>query len=163
MEWVLDPCDFVTLGTHGVPGQRLFLFQAGASGLIVTMKIEKHQAIALARALATALEGLGRPGTLPEDVELVEPAEPAFRVGEVELLLDAGDEGLVIVAMEDERDRPDPSVAQLHLTREQAARLAIRIAEVVEQGRPTCPLCGYPIDPGGHACPRTNGHHAPAL
>jgi hypothetical protein len=22
-------------------------------------------------------------------------------------------------------------------------------------------LCGYPLDPRGHACPRTNGHHAP--
>jgi hypothetical protein len=34
---------------------------------------------------------------------------------------------------------------------------------LVEQGRPPCPLCGYPLDPEGHACPRTNGHRAPSL
>jgi Protein of unknown function (DUF3090) len=25
-------------------------------------------------------------------------------------------------------------------------------------GRPTCPMCGEPKDPGGHVCPRSNGH-----
>ncbi|HEX5479005.1 MAG TPA: hypothetical protein VFY79_04730 [Dehalococcoidia bacterium] len=25
-------------------------------------------------------------------------------------------------------------------------------------GRPVCPLCGLPMEPGGHACVRTNGH-----
>jgi len=30
---------------------------------------------------------------------------------------------------------------------------------VVAAGRPPCPLCGNPLDPEGHVCPRQNGHH----
>ena len=30
--------------------------------------------------------------------------------------------------------------------------------EVVAAGRPTCAMCGEPIDPEGHFCPRRNGH-----
>ena len=34
--------------------------------------------------------------------------------------------------------------------------------DLVNAGRPTCGLCGHPIDPEGHSCPRTNGHRPPA-
>ena len=34
--------------------------------------------------------------------------------------------------------------------------------EVCMGGRPICPLCNQPIDPKGHICPRTNGHHPAA-
>ncbi|HEX9527258.1 MAG TPA: DUF3090 family protein, partial [Streptosporangiaceae bacterium] len=30
--------------------------------------------------------------------------------------------------------------------------------QIVSQGRPPCPLCGLPLDTGGHICPRQNGH-----
>jgi uncharacterized repeat protein (TIGR03847 family) len=29
---------------------------------------------------------------------------------------------------------------------------------VVQAGRPPCPQCGAPLDPGGHFCPRRNGY-----
>jgi hypothetical protein len=45
-----------------------------------------------------------------------------------------------------------------HLRREQLAGLVARGIELVEAGRPPCPLCGGPIDREGHACPRSNGH-----
>src|SRR2546426_852388 len=54
-------------------------------------------------------------------------------------------------------------VARFGTTREQVAALAIRGTQLVEAGRPSCPLCGYPLDPSGHACPRTNGHRPPTL
>jgi uncharacterized repeat protein (TIGR03847 family) len=37
-----------------------------------------------------------------------------------------------------------------------------RALQVVSQGRPPCPLCGLPLDPAGHVCPRQNGHRAGA-
>ncbi|MGH9041277.1 MAG: DUF3090 family protein, partial [Acidimicrobiia bacterium] len=30
--------------------------------------------------------------------------------------------------------------------------------EAVVAGRPPCPLCGGPLDPEGHVCPKLNGH-----
>ena len=53
------------------------------------------------------------------------------------------------------------AIGRLAFTREQAAGLIRRGAELVSAGRPTCRHCGYPIDPAGHSCPKTNGHRAP--
>ncbi len=55
----------------------------------------------------------------------------------------------------------DGMVARILVTREQAAAFAIRATQLVEAGRPPCPLCGLPLDPSGHDCPRTNGHRPP--
>jgi uncharacterized repeat protein (TIGR03847 family) len=57
---------------------------------------------------------------------------------------------------------PDRGVGRLSLTRTQAAAIVRRGWNLVQSGRPTCSLCGHPIDPEGHSCPRTNGHGPPA-
>ena len=31
-----------------------------------------------------------------------------------------------------------------------------RAASLVAAGRPTCPFCGQPLNPGGHFCPKTS-------
>jgi len=58
-----------------------------------------------------------------------------------------------IVAPEEE---DVPSVRYV-ATREQMRALSEHALDVVAQGRPTCPLCGAPIDPEGHFCPRSDG------
>ena len=64
------------------------------------------------------------------------------------------------------RERPDEApgeaeergAARLGITRATAA-LIVRVGiELISSGRPTCGLCGRPMDPEGHSCPRTNGH-----
>ncbi|HVA22315.1 MAG TPA: DUF3090 family protein [Candidatus Micrarchaeia archaeon] len=40
----------------------------------------------------------------------------------------------------------------------QVRGLATRALEIIEGGRPVCPLCQRPIDPAGHVCPASNGH-----
>ena len=69
---------------------------------------------------------------------------------------------------EDEEEDGSPArrpatgpVARVAVSREQAAAFAIRATSLVEAGRPACPLCGLPLDPSGHDCPRTNGHRPP--
>ena len=49
-------------------------------------------------------------------------------------------------------------LARLYLTAAQARAMATRGSAAVESGRPPCPLCGGPLDPSGHVCPRLNGH-----
>lgn len=53
---------------------------------------------------------------------------------------------------------PDTAKARFHLTRPQAAAFVERARSLVQAGRPSCRLCGLPIDPDGHTCPGTNGH-----
>ena len=36
--------------------------------------------------------------------------------------------------------------------------VVVSAARAVAGGRPPCPLCGEPLDPQGHLCPRRNGY-----
>jgi uncharacterized repeat protein (TIGR03847 family) len=55
-------------------------------------------------------------------------------------------------------DEGEGYLARLYLTAAQARAMATRGSAAVERGRPPCPLCGGPLDPSGHICPRLNGH-----
>jgi uncharacterized repeat protein (TIGR03847 family) len=170
----------LTVGTEGEPGHRLFFLQAREGPLLVTLKMEKVQVAALAAWIAKTLEDLPALGHLPEDEELApEPfAEPAWAVGSLGGTYDPDLDRIVLVATEigdapleeeegsqlPEADDEDAgATARFLATREQMAALAIRAARLVEAGRPPCPLCGYPLDPTGHLCPRTNGNRPPKL
>jgi uncharacterized repeat protein (TIGR03847 family) len=52
----------------------------------------------------------------------------------------------------------EAGVARLVATRAQVRALSAHALAVCAAGRPTCQLCGFPIDPGGHTCPALNGH-----
>lgn len=52
----------------------------------------------------------------------------------------------------------DTYLARLFITPGQARVMASRGIEAVVAGRPPCPLCGGPLDPEGHVCPKLNGH-----
>jgi uncharacterized repeat protein (TIGR03847 family) len=62
---------------------------------------------------------------------------------------------------DDDDSAEEPATASFGATREQMAAIAIHGTSLVASGRPPCPLCGLPLDPSGHACPRTNGHRPP--
>lgn len=155
--------DKFTVGAVGQPGQRLFLLQARAGAQIVTLKLEKVQVAALATHFGTILQELPRPGHLPDDLDLEEPAEPEWVVGSLGASYDEAVDRLVLVAEEAVPEGEDGAEARFALTREQVAAIAQHGTLLVAAGRPPCPLCGYPLDPRGHDCPRTNGHRPPAL
>jgi len=160
----LDPVDRCVVGTVGPPGQRTFLLQARQGVTVITVKLEKTQVQALSDYLGKLLQDLARPGHLPDDQELEEPSEPAWVVGALRLGVDDDSRRLVMVLEElVAEDAENSRSLRLGLSLEQAAALAIRGAQLVAAGRPPCPLCGYPLDPAGHACPRTNGNRPPAL
>jgi uncharacterized repeat protein (TIGR03847 family) len=121
----------------------------------------------------------------PEGVpKLVEPVVEQFRVGTLTLGWDADRELVVIEAREltdgeeeeDEEDEPEeevdesqpsfgasdlidgPDVVRVQLEPEQALAFATGAIATVQAGRPLCPLCGAPLDPTGHFCPRRNGY-----
>lgn len=155
----------VTVGTLGEPGQRVFYVQARGAGLLVTVKVEKQQVGALALHLGNLLRDLARPGELvgEEAMELELFSEELFRAGAIAIAYDELGDRVVLVVEERVEEEEDGDEVRISMTREQAAALAIRGTRLVEAGRPPCPLCGYPLDPRGHACPRTNGHHAPLI
>ncbi|HET7486752.1 MAG TPA: DUF3090 family protein [Acidimicrobiales bacterium] len=155
--------DKITVGAVGEPGQRLFLLQARVGAEVVTLKVEKVQVAALAAHLGTMLQSLPRPGHLPEDLDLEEPSDPEWVVGSLGATYDEALDRLVLLVQEAVPEGEEGAEARIGLTREQVAALAMHGTRLVEAGRPPCPLCGYPLDPRGHDCPRTNGHRPPLV
>ncbi len=163
----------LTVGAEGAPGARLFFLQAREGDAVATLKMEKVQVAALAAWIVKTLEDLPAPGELPADDDLEPEAflDPEWAIGSLGGNYDIDTDRIVLVAAEltEEQEEEDEllggSGATLRIlaTREQMAALAIRATRLVEAGRPPCPLCGYPLDPANHQCPRTNGHRPPSL
>jgi uncharacterized repeat protein (TIGR03847 family) len=184
----LPDVDWATVGTVGPPGQRTFYLQARQADQLVTLKLEKQQVAAVAQFLGEILSDLPVPDTLPDDeaLALAEPVLAEWVVGGLQIAYDSTSDRIVILAEEigeaigdvdeppdleepseiatEPTDGPPPErgVGRLGLTRTQAAALVRKGWDLVTSGRPTCALCGHPIDPEGHSCPRTNGHQPPA-
>jgi len=170
--------DAFTAGTVGPPGQRVFYLQVRERGVLLTLKIEKEQVAALADYLADLLAKLPA-GADPEgalaDVPLEEPIAPAWAVRSLAVGYDTGRDRIVIVAEERREDdeegteeeaeqaeqgegeRPKGASVRVVVNRQQAGAFVERARKLVAGGRPPCPICGGPMNPEGHACPRRNG------
>jgi uncharacterized repeat protein (TIGR03847 family) len=119
--------------------------------------------------------------TVNDNEPLDTPVDEEFRVGTLGLAFDVDTSTVVIEAIEagesdaevelgsddeetvadDEDDEPDDDLDRLRvrLTPEATRAFIDRARRVVAAGRPPCPLCGQPLDPAGHLCPRHNGYH----
>jgi uncharacterized repeat protein (TIGR03847 family) len=157
-----DPMVF-TAGAVGPPGQRVFYLQAQGDGIVVTLKCEKQQVGALADYLAGLLADLPTvdDAAVPTLLDLVEPLVPEWVVGTLAVAWDEGNDRMVLVAeellTEEEQEAAiETARARFLITRAQVAAFVERARELVAGGRPPCPLCGGPLDPEGHACPRLN-------
>lgn len=117
------------------------------------------------------------PGSDNEPLE--SPVDEEFRVGTLGLAFDVDTATVVIEAIaagegeldvdeaeaetveEEDDDEPDDDLDRLRvrLTPQATREFISRARRVVAAGRPPCPLCGQPLDPRGHLCPRHNGYH----
>ncbi len=165
----LNPVSKVTAGAIGEPGHRQFYLQGRQGTLLVTLLVEKEQISSMGTGILELLGKLAEGESAEEGVTayatlLDEPIEPLFRVGQLGLGYDQENNLVVIVAYEfsDEENPETVNVVRFWGTREQMRVLAQVAAEAVAGGRPICVLCGKPIDPEGHFCPRRNGHGAKA-
>jgi uncharacterized repeat protein (TIGR03847 family) len=157
----LRDVDHLTTGTIGDPGERTFYLQARGDGRLVTLKLEKTQVAALVRYLGTLLADLPPPDDLPPSLDLLQPVEPEWVVGSLGVSYDEDDDRFVLLAEELVEEGEEGAAARITATRDQIAALVLHGAEVVEAGRPPCPLCGEPLDAEGHVCVRLNGHKRP--
>jgi len=151
------------VGTVGPVGSRLFLIQCRQGETLLTLKVEKQQVSAMGELLARVVKDQQRPGHLPDDQALEEPTDPEWAVGTIGVSYDEAEDRVVLVIEELVAEGEVGAIARVSITREQAAAFTIQATRLVESGRPPCPLCGSPLDPSGHECPRTNGHSPPAV
>jgi uncharacterized repeat protein (TIGR03847 family) len=79
----------------------------------------------------------------------------------MQLAYDSDADRVVLIAEEATEDEEGGAIGRFVITREQAAAMAVHTETLVSAGRPPCPLCGHPLNPSGHTCPKTNGHRPP--
>jgi len=160
----LERCDRITAGAVGEPGDRTFFIQARSGAQLVTLVAEKQQVQVLAVTLENLLDSLpgDDPGDTPTetDLQLEQPLVPEWHAGSMALEYDEEADHVAIVIQEavPEESEETQGSARLVATRAQVRALSEHAQRVVAAGRPTCQLCGFPIDPEGHNCPALNGH-----
>ena len=148
-----NPVDFITIGTVGPKGRRVFYLQSGQDEQIATLQIEKEQAWALCEAIEELLNDLVKRfhDLLAEaedsnnydeaDFTLREPIEPLFRVAQMGLGYDEERNLIVLVIEEllssDESDEDSsPSIVRLWVESAMMRQLRAYGSEVVRAGRP---------------------------
>ncbi len=166
----LDPVQYILTDAIGQPGQRVFYIQGKKDDQVITLIVEKIQVQTLAAGVEEFLNEINKryPNLSPasgdykeEDMRIVPPVEPLFRVGELGLAYDSTRDMMVLVAREivtGEMQNEEANVVRFWCTRSQMLAMSRWGAEIVSRGRQICPLCGEPIDPAGHFCPKRNGH-----
>ena len=178
--FILDsPTRFIPLAV-GPPGERVFYLQTVQGRAVVSVALEKVQLQVLADRLGVLLDEVRRRGMDPaadeiagEGVDDDRPAEqplvPIFRVGAMVLAWD-GEKNEVVVETREQTDDGDedddasadadadsddgPDLVRVSIPSSMARAFIRRASRLVAAGRPPCPLCGLPMDPTGHICPR---------
>jgi uncharacterized repeat protein (TIGR03847 family) len=180
-----DPPDRFVAGTVGEPGHRTFYLQARAGHRLCSVALEKEQVSVLADRLDALLDEIVMRTGGAADVPAVAPSGPAdaapldvpieeeFRVGTMTLAWDGPSRRIVIEAFAEapepddaaEADETDAAaddderdVLEVRISGAAARSFVARAKALVAAGRPPCPLCGQPLDPAGHICPRQNGY-----
>ncbi|MGP0221414.1 MULTISPECIES: DUF3090 domain-containing protein [unclassified Paenarthrobacter] len=161
--------DRVVIGTIGRPGERTFYLQVRAGKQIVSVGLEKQQSAQLGEKIDELLDQLitlednpfsvptGTPVELVDDDPLEAPQEQ-FRAGTMSLGWDPTTAQIVVEAYPlHDADDVDEAAEETEMLLVRmpvgtARAFAKRTREIVAAGRPTCPLCGYPMDADGHTC-----------
>ncbi len=157
----------LTAGAVGQPGHRTFYILVGRGGTQVRVWLEKAQLQAMSAAIARLVVLMSSQGTgeteeawaLPPSAD--EPLTADIQGGKLALGYDEERKKFLFLAHEkDASEEASPAVG-FWATLSQMRAWDHRIDEVCSAGRPLCALCGGPIDPEGHICPRSNGHLRP--
>lgn len=185
----LNPVQRIIADAIGEPGNRTFFIQgrgpSARGSELVSVVLEKQEVANLAISVLQLLEELEEkypnltPAASSKTVLIPEsPVEPLFRVGQLIVGYDEDDDMIWLIARamdiraadaEEEADKEgDPEddetlAVRFVATRQQMRALSEHALEIVAKGRPTCPLCGQPINREGHFCPRSDGQAMPII
>ncbi len=156
--------------TFGEPGRRTFRLDLYSGPAVCSLWLEKEQLFQLGVYLRDYVGSLSAEERERESA----PQEPGwlggettidFKAGQMFLSHDKETNSFFMQAHEretGEEEERTPGVeadsVSFWMTLTQARELAEESLRICAAGRPTCFLCGQPINPDGHVCPRANGH-----
>jgi len=158
--------------TFGEPGDRTFRLDATAGAATCSIWMEKEQLLQLGVYLRDMVGRLSqeereKTSDLREEGWSGGELIIDFKAGQMLLSYDQDSNAFYLQAFERESDdpesRPDDPAAETAaggcwITTARASTLSEEALAICAAGRPTCFLCGQPISPDGHACPRASAH-----
>ena len=151
--------------TFGEPGQRTFNLVLESGEARCTVWLEKEQLFQLGIYLHEAVESLSGEDKARQNQD-TEPAWSGggisldFKAGQVMLNYDQDNNSFRMLAYEREQEEAteEPASVSFWISLDQAGTVSEEALRICAAGRPRCFLCGLPINPDGHVCPRANGH-----
>lgn len=176
-----DPPERFIADSVGPAGQRTFFVQAVSGAQVMTVSMEKEQVRLLGESVTELLDEMATQAgssassevsdeTSMDRAPLQTPIEEDFRARQLTLAWNQDRRLVTIEATdrdpdaEDDADEPEPGDPiglqgiRVAMSVSMARSFAQRCADAMTGGRPNCPFCGGPLDPGGHICPRANGY-----
>ncbi|GMV86598.1 MAG: hypothetical protein AMXMBFR80_24530 [Dehalococcoidia bacterium] len=160
------PLIHISAEAIGQPGQRRFRLRVmNDAGESASLWLEKEQLAALGDAIETVLkdEAYTYQPVAPDDAapEAVLPLDATVDIQLAQLSMGVNTEArrIVLICADSPAGAEETRGVTMEFDYRRGFELRRQIAEVVSAGRPPCPLCTAPMDPSGHVCVRTNGHH----
>ena len=158
----LGTLQHISADAVGQPGQRRFRLRLiTQSPQYAYVWLEKEQLVGLKDAIVTILDEYDHSPIPTQQEESVFPldvdVELDIRAGNLSLGLKEAEDLIVLIAAGVSLEEAISLSVEFDYARRRA--LCVQIETVVASGRQPCPLCGGPIDPEGHVCPRSNGFH----
>ena len=170
VKYALGSLSNIEARSIGEPGHRTFNLVLESGGTSCSVWLEKEQLFQLGVYLQEVVQ-------LLSTEEKEHPSEPVerqwsgegppieFKAGEVMISHDPAGHAFHLLAYErEDPEREDPDAegelasVSFWISVAQAEDLAQEALRICAAGRPRCFLCGLPINPEGHVCPRSNGH-----
>ncbi len=165
IQYPLGTLSRIEAESFGQPGRRTFRLVLESGRALSYVWLEKEQLFQLGAGLKDAVEHQ----TESEREQGSSPDAAGWRGGETLIEFKAralsgrhdrntNSFYLQVQGDADEQSGEGPPSVSFWITVDQAATLAEESLRICAAGRPPCFLCGLPIDPSGHVCPRANGH-----
>ncbi|HJO82611.1 MAG: DUF3090 family protein [SAR202 cluster bacterium] len=143
----------------GEPGNRTFRVVVNSESSSASIWLEKEQLFQLALAIQQIVANLPEDRETDTDAPTDQEADPLTSLDFKATKLVLGHDGARNLFILDAHDPDDDDVAIIRMwaNEEQVHAFSEEAMLVCAAGRPHCPLCGWPMDPSGHRCARTNG------
>ena len=165
---ILGPADNFVIEAVGQPGDRRFRILVRGPGGDATIWLEKEDMSRLAMSIEKLLQMIRRnveeASTRQVHIEEL-PTESRsqsleFQSGSWAVGYLESANVIEFQAQDIEDDEDSQPRVRFWVTVTQCRHWSTRAMEVYSAGRPRCPLCNGPMNPGmNHVCPMTNGHY----
>jgi uncharacterized repeat protein (TIGR03847 family) len=167
----LDLIDVLRAEAVGPPGRRRFRLLLENSQARAALWIAKEQLQALGMTIDQLLgqlpaiwsQSTQARKNLPDQSHTI-GADREFQVARLAIGYEEDRKLYVLMAYDADTDPSSAATLSCRATRSQLRDLSQEVMGIVAAGRPSCPVCGTPLEKSGkHICPAINGHAGNAI